>query len=188
MDFSEILTQRRSIRTFIDRPVPEQIVHDIITDCRLAPSSYNQQPWRLIIVRSRNMLQRLSDEAKKNNLERLRREPDSILIRDEADLLDPEYHVFYHAPCLVLVVGQTDIPSLDVDCALFAAYFMFSAANKGLGTCWVGLGSNIQDPEILAELGLPSAHRIVAPLIVGYPADIPAPSDRRSPEIINIIS
>jgi nitroreductase len=65
---------------------------------------------------------------------------------------------------------------------------MFSAASKGLGTCWVALGANIRNPATIKELGIPEGFRIVAPIILGYPAAIPAASERHAPDIIKIIS
>jgi len=65
---------------------------------------------------------------------------------------------------------------------------MFCAAAVGLGTCWVGLGSNIRDPEILEAIGMPEDYRIVAPIILGYPKSIPAAPDRKEPQILKIVS
>jgi nitroreductase len=64
---------------------------------------------------------------------------------------------------------------------------MFSAAARGLGTCWVNLGSEINNPDIRREIGLPDSCRIVAPMILGYPQSIPSPSERK-PEILKIVA
>jgi nitroreductase len=64
---------------------------------------------------------------------------------------------------------------------------MLSAASRGLGTCWIGLGSHISDPELLGELAVPENHRIVAPIIVGYPKSIPEPLEREEPQIFKVI-
>jgi len=65
---------------------------------------------------------------------------------------------------------------------------MFSAAALGLGTCWVDLGLEIRDPEILAGIGLPYDCKIVAPIILGYPKSIPASPTRNEPQILKIIT
>jgi nitroreductase len=64
---------------------------------------------------------------------------------------------------------------------------MFSAASRGLGTCWIGLGAHIRDRATLGDLSVPDDCRIVAPIILGYPASIPPPSERRVPEIVKMI-
>ncbi|PKN89034.1 MAG: hypothetical protein CVU51_02320, partial [Deltaproteobacteria bacterium HGW-Deltaproteobacteria-1] len=108
---------------------------------------------------------------------------------DYVSLLQNEnFNVFYNAPCLIYITGAKSVGSLDVDVALAASYIMFSAASRGMGTCWVALGANIRDPQLRAELGLPDNYRIVAPIILGYPKAIPAPSERHAPEIIRVIT
>jgi nitroreductase len=65
---------------------------------------------------------------------------------------------------------------------------MFSAAARGLGTCWVHQGSQIRNLEILKALALPESCNIVAPIIVGYPKSAPDVPARNQPEILKVIS
>jgi nitroreductase len=65
---------------------------------------------------------------------------------------------------------------------------MFSASARDLGTCWIGFGTNIQDPKLLKLIGLPEDHAIVAPLIIGYPKSIPNIPERIDPQILKILS
>jgi nitroreductase len=64
---------------------------------------------------------------------------------------------------------------------------MFSATSRGLGTCWIGLGSHIKDPQLLAEMGMTKDEGIVAPIIVGYPVGIPEASERHAPRIAKVL-
>ena len=64
---------------------------------------------------------------------------------------------------------------------------MMAAATRGLGTCWVNLGSEIHDPDMVSALGIPDNHTIVAPIILGYPEQIPSAPKRKEPKIIKII-
>lgn len=187
MDFETILKNRRSIRDFQGREVPLSIIHEIIQDTCLAPTSSNGQPCRFTIIRDRDLIRRLSIESKKSLLEKLARDPGSPSKRYEAVLRDEKFNVFYNAPALVLLVGSKAVFSLDVDCGLTAAYFMFSATARGLGTCWIGLGSHAQNREILDETGVPEDCRIVAPIVIGYPVTVPPASERHPPEILKVI-
>ena len=188
VDFFELLLKRRSIRDFEAKEVPLGLVREIIRDSCLAPSSGNGQPWRFIIISDRQWMKRLSDESKKNFLAYLERNPEAPIKKYETALRKEDFNIFYNAPCLIYVVGSKDVSSVYVDCTLAACYFMFSAAARGLGTCWVGLGSNIRDPEILKTIGMPQDCKIVAPIIVGYPKSVPAPPDRNEPQILKIVS
>jgi len=187
-EFSELLIKRRSIRSFKDKDVSLELIHEIIKESTYAPSSGNGQPWRFIVVNNRETIKRLSDESKKNLLASIEKSPDSPAKKYEGILRNKDFNVFYNAPCLVIIGGAKGLMSLEVDCALFACYFMFSAAARGLGTCWVNLGSDLQDPEILEEIGMPEDFRIVAPIIMGYPTGIPGPPQRAEPRILKVIS
>ena len=188
MDYSELLKKRRAVRDYEDKEVPLNILMQIINESCLAPSSSNRQPWHFIIINNKDVIKRLSDESKRNLLLDLERNPASPSSNYEAILRDKHFNVFYNAPCLVFIVGPRELLSIQVDCALAASYFMFSACAKGLGTCWIGLGRFIKDPEILKLIGMPDDHQIVAPIIIGYPKNIPDVSERMGPQILKIVS
>jgi nitroreductase len=187
MDFQALLMNRSSIREFRDEKIPLSIVKEIIQDTCLAPTAGNIQPCRFIIIQNRDFIKKLSDESKKNFLSDLARDPDSPLKKYESNLRNENFNIFYNAPCLVYIIGPKKARSTEIDCTLAAAYFMFSAASRGLGTCWIGLGAHIRDRNILDEIEMPADCRIVAPLIIGYPTVIPAASERRVPDIVKII-
>jgi len=187
MAFKMLLTNRRSIRDFQDKEVPLSIIKEIIQDTCLAPTARNGQPCKFIIIQNRDYIRKLSDESKRNLLSDLEQNPESTLKQYELRLRDDKFNVFYNAPCLVFFIGPEEVQSLDVDCALTVAYFMFSATARGLGTCWIGLGAHIRDRKILDDIGVPVDSRIVAPIIVGYPASIPPASERHAPDIVKII-
>ena len=188
MEFQELLKNRRSIRDFQEKEIPLDTVTDIIRESCLAPSSGNGQPWQFIIVSRKDMMKRLSDESKRSLLSDIAQNPDSPAKKYEEILRNEEFNVFYNAPCLVYVIGPRDHRLLDCDCSLFACYFMLAAAARGLGTCWIGLGTNVRNPELMREIGISEDCRIVAPIIIGYPKSIPEPSDRNAPRILKVVS
>jgi nitroreductase len=187
-DFSELLSKRRSIRDYEDMAVSLDLVKEIIRDSCFAPSSGDGQPWRFIIVNNKEWIKKLSDESKRNILSYIELKPDAPLKKYESTLRNKHFNVFYNAPCLVYIGGSEKVRSLQVDCALAASYFMFSAAAKGLGTCWVGLGTNIQDAKVREHIGMPKDYRIVAPIVVGYPRNIPGRPDNREAKILKVVS
>lgn len=188
MEFQELLKNRRSIRDYEEKEVPLGTVTDIIRESCLAPSAGNGQPWRFVIINRKETMKRLSDESKKNLLSDITQNPDSPAKKYEDILRNEEFNVFYNAPCLVYVIGPKDQRLLDVDCSLFACYFMLAAAARGLGTCWIGLATNVRNAELMREIGIPKDFRIVAPIIIGYPKSIPEPSDRNAPRILKVVS
>jgi nitroreductase len=187
MDFFDLLVKRRSIRNYEAKEVPVETIKGMIRESCLAPSSGNGQPWKFIIVNNKGWIKKLSDESKKNLLASIEKNPDSPMKKYESALGNKDFNVFYNAPCLVYIGCSKEIRSADVDCALTACYFMLSAAAKDLGTCWVALGSVIQDPGIRREIGMPEDYQIIAPIIVGYPSSVPEKPMRNEPQILKII-
>lgn len=188
MTFAELLKSRRSIRDFQDKEVPLKIVEEILQESTFAPSASNGQPCRFSIVNCKNTIKALSDESKENLLEDYAKNKTSLNPAYVDVLKDANFNVFYNAPCVIFIIGSSSVRSLDVDCALAASYMMFSAVERGLGTCWINLGSQIRDPQLKAVLGIPDGCRIVAPIIIGYPKAIPAASERHIPQILRVIS
>ena len=186
--FNELLKNRRSIRDFEDKSVPLETIQEIIQDSCLAPSASNGQPWNFVIISDKALIKKLSDESKKNSLAFIEANPESPSKNYEAAMRNPDFNVFYNAPSLVYIVGSKDARNLHVDCSLAASYFMFGATAKGLGTCWVGLGTSILDPDLLNLMGIPENYQIVAPLILGYPKQIPGMSERNEPRILKVLS
>ena len=188
MEFSKLLKQRRAIRNFEDKKIPIDLINEIIALGCLAPNARNDQIWRFVIIMNKDMIKRISDESKHNLLNELAANPDLYANRYIEALKNEKFNVFYDAPCLILILGQKDAHSLEVDCALVASYIMLAAADKGLGTNWIGLGSMIEDADLLNELGVSPDLKLVAPIIVGYPKQIPPIPERRAPQILKILS
>lgn len=187
MEWNELLIKRRSVRNFRDSPVSVELTKEIIKEACLAPSASNGQQWRFIVINNRDLMKRLSDESKSNILKTIATDPNHYSNKYEGVLKSPTFNVFYNAPCLVIIFGSKSERSTIVDCSLFASYFMLAAASRGLGTCWINLGSDIRDPKLLEEIGMPRDNVIVAPMILGYPNGAPPVPPRNEPVIVRII-
>jgi len=188
MDFSELLKKRRSVRDYEDREVSLDLIKEIIGECTKAPNAGNMQLWRFIIINNKTFMKKISDACKEAVLSEIEKNPDSPMKGYQATLSNKDHNVFHNAPALVYFVGSVKGATIPMDCSLAASYFMLSAANKGLGTCWVAQGAMFQDKELAAEIGLPDNYRIVAPIILGYPKTVPEAPPRKDPKILKTIS
>ncbi len=188
MDYTGLLKNRRSIRDYEGKDVSTETVKEIIKESCLAPSSGNRQEWRFIIINNRDMLRQISDECKKNILREIEDNPGTYMSRYKKMMQNEGFSIFYNAPCLVLILGPKDNHTLEIDCTLIASYLMFSAVERGLGTCWIGMGNHIRDPKILDEIGISDEYKVVAPIILGYPKQILDPAPRKDPQILKILS
>ncbi len=178
--------KRRSIRSFLDKSIPLELIRELVKDSTLAPSAGNEQPWEFIIATNQEMIDRISKECKRNLLKRIASNPGDYAQKYEKMLRKEAFHIFYHAPAVIFILGAKGLKNLYVDCALAASYLMMSATSRGLGTCWVNFGTEIRDPGLRRELGIQDDLTIVAPLALGYPAKNPGVPHRKEPQILNI--
>jgi hypothetical protein len=57
LSFEEATRVRRSIRGFLDKAVPDSIIHEVLEDAQYAPSNCNTQPWNTHVVRGEKLKQ-----------------------------------------------------------------------------------------------------------------------------------
>ena len=60
MNVSEAIRLKRAVRKFQDKPLPDDVIHDILNAGRRSQSSKNNQAWRFIAIREKEILKALS--------------------------------------------------------------------------------------------------------------------------------
>ncbi len=181
MDLTDAVMSRRSVREYTSEPVGEPTIRRLIDAAVHAPNAVNQQPWAFTVVRDQGVLDRVSRDAKVHMQANM---PAGIHSARFPMLADPNFHIFYHAPVLILISAGAAGPWIVEDCALAAGNLMLAACAAGLGSCWIGFAqAYLNTWEGKQALGLPSATVPVAPIIVGHPKS-PSPAvARKQPEI-----
>ncbi len=66
MEFEHLVTSRRSIRGYKKKPVPRQVIDEIITLAKRAPSSMNVQAWHVHVLTGKAL-----DTVRRRNMEEL---------------------------------------------------------------------------------------------------------------------
>jgi nitroreductase len=182
MHIKEAIYGRRAVRAFSAKAVDDEAIDALIDAAVQAPSAMNEQPWSFTVVRDPTLLDRISREAKAHMLKTT---PAGLLSHHFREILDdPDFHIFYHAPALVVIASRADGPWAAIDCALAAQNFMLAARALALGTCWIGFAQGwLATAEGKAALGIPTGSVVVAPIIVGHPSKWPEPVPRRAAKI-----
>jgi len=181
MELMDAIFERRSVRDYRTDPLPRETVARLIEAAIHAPSAVNQQPWSFSVVRDPRLLDRMSHDAKAHMLN-IR--PAALPAHLYESLANPDFHVFYHAPVLIVISAIERGPWIAEDCALAAENLMLAAYGMGLGSCWIGLAQPWLDtPNGKETLGVPVSHVVVAPIIVGVPNATPSAVPRKDPEI-----
>ncbi len=146
----ETIRNRRSIRKYL----PEQISCnelDAILDAAIwAPSGHNDQPWRFLVIQDAATLDAINEETKKNM-----KESPVEWVREMGN--NEKFHVFYHAPTVIVVSGEQDANSIlkpIVDCSAAIQNMLLAATSLGVGSCWIGLTAFFfANREKVRELG-----------------------------------
>ena len=77
-EFYELMDERRSVRFFSEREVPEEAVHNILRTASTAPSGAHKQPWTFCLVKDPDIKKRIreaaEEEERKNYEERMSEE------------------------------------------------------------------------------------------------------------------
>jgi len=182
MDINEAISGRRSVREYTSQPVDEKIIRRLIDSAVLAPSAVNQQPWAFTVMRDQALLEQISRAAKTYMLPNI--PPGAHADRFKTMMIDPNFHIFYHAPVLILIAATSPGPWIVEDCALAAENLMLAAYAAALGSCWIGFAQGfLNTPAGKSMAGLPEACTPVAPIIVGHPRTAATPVPRKPPDI-----
>jgi nitroreductase len=182
MDIFEAISGRRSVREYTAQPVDERTIRCLIDAAVRAPNAVNQQPWTFTVVSDCAALDRISHDAKLHMIAAM--PPTAHSDHFRSLLNDPNFHIFYRAPTLIVISAVAQGPWIVEDCALAAQNLMLAGHAAGLGTCWIGFAQSfLNTSEGKRALDLPAAWVAVAPIIVGHPKAAPPPVPRKEPVV-----
>jgi nitroreductase len=176
--------ERRSVRNYSDKGISDEIIKEIIRAGTYAPTAVNKQPWRFVVVKNKQLIEEYDDRAKKAFLAAYKDTENPDLVRYVQYLSKPTTRLFYGAPVLIFLFASPDVIN-EHDCALAAENMMLAAQSLGLGSCWIGLAAGLgYDVEFLKEVGVPEGHKLIAPLIFGYPSKDNLKAPARNADVI----
>jgi nitroreductase len=159
MDAIEMLKTRRSVRTFQDRPVPREIIEDIIDCGRLAASAINIQPWEFVVV------------------------TDSAVRRRLAETTDHGRFIAGSPVCIVVLSRDSKYYLEDGSAA--TQNMLLAARAHGLGSCWVAGDKKPYAPDICRIVGAPDGFRLVSLIPMGYAAEHPNKEKRPLADVLH---
>ncbi|AOY90442.1 nitroreductase [Cupriavidus sp. USMAA2-4] len=198
MKFDEVIQQRRSIRGYLDKPVPKELVREILALAMRAPTSYNTQPWNFYVVAGNAL-----DRIRQGNVERnLAGVPDSREFRigpaydsthrerqigvakqlfaamgiardDQEGRREWVLRGFrqFDAPVSIIVTYDRSIHGSDVapfDCGGVVNAIVNVAWSRGLG-CVINSQGIMQSPVVRAEAAIPDDQVIQTCIAMGWP-------------------
>jgi nitroreductase len=142
MELTEAIYGRRATRAFTKELVSREVLISVVDAAIQAPSAMNEQPWDFTVVQNAALLDRISASAKDHMLGAM--ESASFPARLHENLDDPNFHVFYHAPALILISARAGAWAVE-NATLAAENLMLAAWGQGLGSCWIGFAQRWRD-------------------------------------------
>jgi FMN reductase [NAD(P)H] len=174
VEFRDVLTRRRSVRTYAEKEVPREVLARIADAAVVwAPSAGFSQGLRIVVVTDPDTRMRIATAAKEDELAAQGRPrwkaaaPVHMVVLTRED----DYHDRYRQQDKLKITGGREIdwpaPYWFVDAGAAAMTLMLAAIDEGLDTAIFG----VTDLEGLSKtLGLPDDVRFVAVVTMGYPA------------------
>jgi len=148
VDILNLLKSRRSIRVYQDRPIPNDLLLQILEAGRWAPTGANLQSWHFIVVTDPETRRRIGEVTR------------FLFIKSS--------HV-EKAPVVIVLGFNTQKGKYGrYDVTLAGGNMMTMATNLGLGTCWIGAFDESKVKEILE---IPENIEVIGLITLGHPGE-----------------
>jgi nitroreductase/Pyruvate/2-oxoacid:ferredoxin oxidoreductase delta subunit len=192
---ARLMASRRSCRNFLDKPVAQATLEDLVKIGCTAPSATNCQCWAFTVLPSRQAVMALG-KAVRDFYEKLNSMAEKYSLRmfmklvgkPELDRYYREYYDFvkegmaefdrsgidrlFHGAPSAIVVGCKPGASLPKEDAMLAAQNILLAAHSmGLGSCLIGMAVEAMknNRKLQRVIGIPDEETVYAVIALGYP-------------------
>lgn len=179
LDFFGTVRNRRSVRSFLPNPVPEEDLLEILDAARLAPTSGNQQPWMFLVVRDRSTIQALKDACVERSLS-IRRTRGMPTTEEAEQQVRASFEGYFSAPVYVVVLtdGESRYPAYNHwDGPLAAGYLMLAARALGYGTVFIT--DSVPEDVTREVLAIPDRYARVCITPIGVPEAWPESPEKK---------
>ena len=150
----ENLLERRSIRQYQDKPIPEDVLSEILKAGTNAATGMNKQSPIIVAVTNREVRDRLSQM--------------------NAAVMGSDNDPFYGAPVVLVVLASRESRTYVYDGSLVMGNLMHAAHAMGVGSCWIHRAKEVFDSEegkaLLKEWGIEGDYEGIGHCILGYAA------------------
>lgn len=171
----EQIKMRKSIRKYLDKPVEDEKIIQLLESARLAPSGSNTQPWHFIIVKSELTRQKLA-EASHNQKWMLSAPVFIVCVADIRSRIEDNIEISLdeNSP-------ELELKQIIRDTSIAIEHIVLEAENIGLGVCWVAW---FTQEGIRPILNVPPDKYVVSIITLGYANETPKARPRKKLEEI----
>lgn len=156
----DAILQRRSVREYTEKPIPEEVFKQLLEAGMCAPSAGNERPWHFVVITERALLEGITEFHEYSKM--LKKAPAAIIVC--ADMNRNKY---------------TGIGYWVQDCAAATENILIAAQDLGLGACWLGMYPREGRVEGLRRLlNIPEHVVPFSGIALGYPTESKSPGSR----------
>ena len=159
------IMERNSCRDFKDTPLTDEQLKAIVGAALAAPSGMNRQPWRLVVVKDKAII----DELDAEGMGMLRAAEDKTMLNR---FLERGGKMLYNAPCLVYILSDSSTWS-PLDCGIQCQNIALAAQSLGLSSCIVGMANmpltGPRGDEFKKRMNFPDGYVFAIGILVGAP-------------------
>lgn len=178
-DVLRVIYERRAVRKYRPEPVNKQLIEEIISAGRMAPSAINLQPWKFYVVTDRELIRAFSREiavvAK-----------DFFHLSHWIDLPSSKDFIFHEAPVVIFITSPKDNEWASLDVGMCAQNMMLAAKAMELDTCPIGLAKFVEQTRIFSRLNIPQSEKVQLAIIIGYGDETPEVKQRATDNVTYI--
>ncbi len=189
----QAIFERRSVRAFKNKQVPDHLIRRVVEAGRYAPSSGNAQPWKFIVITDNALITEM-DEAiypLLSGLYNMYLNDDLVknlefIVKDSMPCppFDPrmilggfggwaDKHMLpsLGAPAVIMIAGdERAIAGPEMQVGICGQNMCLAANSLGIRSCWVGVYMIIEQmPDLKAKLGIKKPWKIISAVVLGYP-------------------
>ncbi|MBV9287960.1 MAG: malonic semialdehyde reductase [Hyphomicrobiales bacterium] len=130
----QLFTEARTHNTFLDRPVPEALLVEALELAKMGPTSANQQPLRVVFLRSQAAKERLRPALFPGNVDKTMAAPVVAILGYDVEFYEKLPRLFPHADARSWFVGKPEFAAKSAaqNGTLQVAYFILALRALGL--------------------------------------------------------
>lgn len=171
--------ERRSVRSYDDRPVYIELISRVIDAGKMAPSAMNSQPWKFYILTTPDAIRAFSKEIAAALEGRFH-------LAHGVDALASDDPIFHGAPVVIFITAPRDDEWGPIDVGMCAQNMLLAAHTLGLASCPVGLAKYVEKTRIASTLHLAANEEVLLAVIMGYGRELPEEHKRVGNNVVFI--
>jgi nitroreductase len=179
----DLLRKRVSVRRFQDKPVPKDVLYEILEAGRLSPSGGNEQPWLFGVLTDPALIARIADAARGQTW--IAKAPLLVvlcvtIVGDERGGRDIQIHRYPEYADAIAQMDKELYSALNQEehqTKIAGAHMALAALEHGVGSCWV---SRFEVRRVAELLCLPEGTIPAEILVLGYPEKGRKPTGKKS--------